>query len=164
MHEVHYCSDPAQVRVYSGVPDALRQLRQAGFRIIVVTNQAGIGRGLFTEAQYRAVEAEFLRQVGEELIDATYFCPDVPGIPSTHRKPEPGMVLDAARDFAINLPSSYLVGDKSIDIECGRRAGVRTILVRTGYGAEQVTDPDFTADDVPHAVRFVLAASERQNR
>ena len=156
MEEVHYCGDPAQVRVYPGVSEALGELKAAGFRAIVVTNQSGIGRGFFTEAQYRAVEAEFLRQVGAGLIDATYFCADVPGTPSTRRKPEPGMLLEAARDFEIDLAASYLVGDKSADIECGRRAGTRTILVRTGYGAEQECQPDFIAEDVVEAIRKIL--------
>src|SRR6185369_3484933 len=102
MQDAHYCGDPARVRVYPGVTDALRQLKEAGFRIFVVTNQSGIGRGLITEEQYRAVEAEFLRQIGDGLIDASYYCPDVPDTPSTRRKPEPGMVLEAARDFQID--------------------------------------------------------------
>ena len=160
MEEVYYCGDPAQVKVYPGVPEALRKLKEAGFRTLVVTNQSGIGRGLFTEAQYRQVEAEFLRQIGEGLIDASYFCPDVPGVPSTRRKPEPGMLLEAAADFGIDLAGSYLIGDKSADIECGRRAGTRTILVRTGYGAEaeQVCQADFAAADVVEAVQIILTA------
>jgi len=164
MQDAHYCGDPARVRVYPGVTDALRQLKEAGFRIFVVTNQSGIGRGLITEEQYRAVEAEFLRQIGDGLIDASYYCPDVPDTPSTRRKPEPGMVLEAARDFQIDLGASYLVGDKSADIECGRRAGTRTILVRTGYGAQQVCRPDFTADDVLQAVGTVLANALQRER
>jgi D-glycero-D-manno-heptose 1,7-bisphosphate phosphatase len=156
MEETHYCGDPAQVKVYPGVPDALRKLKEAGFRTFVVTNQSGIGRGLITEAQYRAVEAEFGRQIGEGLLDASYFCPDAPSISSTRRKPEPGMLLEAAADFGIDLAGSYLIGDKSADIECGRRAGTSTILVRTGYGAEQACQPDFTAVDVVQAVQLVL--------
>jgi len=159
MEEVHYCGDPAQVKVYAGVPEALRQLKEAGFRTFVVTNQSGIGRGLITEAQYRAVEGEFLRQIGEGLLDASYFCPDAPGTPSTRRKPEPGMLLEAAADFGIDLAGSYLIGDKSADIECGRRAGVRTILVRTGYGAEaeQRCHPDFIAGVVVEAVQIITS-------
>jgi D-glycero-D-manno-heptose 1,7-bisphosphate phosphatase len=159
MEEVHYCGDPAQVKVYPGVPDALRKLKEAGFRTFVVTNQSGIGRGLISEAQYRAVEAELGRQIGEGLLDASYFCPDAPGVPSSRRKPEPGMLLEASADFKIDLAGSYLVGDKSADIECGRRAGTSTILVQTGYGAEQVCRPDFTAADVVQAVQLVLERS-----
>ena len=161
MEEVSYCADPAQVRVYPGVPEALRKLRAAGFRTFVISNQSGIGRGLITESQYRAVESELERQIGEGLLDATYFCPDAPGVPSTRRKPEPGMVLEAATAFDIDLARSYLIGDKSADIECGRRAGTSTILVRTGYGAEQVCQPDFTAEDVVQAMQIVLDLGER---
>jgi D-glycero-D-manno-heptose 1,7-bisphosphate phosphatase len=156
MEEVHYCGDPARVKVYPGVPDALRKLKEAGFRTFVVTNQSGIGRGLITEEQYRAVEAELLRQIGHGLLDESYFCPDAPGVPSTRRKPEPGMLLEAAAAFDIDLAGSYLIGDKSADIACGRRAGTSTILVRTGYGTEQACRPDFTADDVVQAVQIIL--------
>jgi D-glycero-D-manno-heptose 1,7-bisphosphate phosphatase len=159
MEEVHYCGDPAQVKVYPGVPDALRKLKEAGFRTFVVTNQSGIGRGLITEAQYRAVDMELRRQIGEGLLDASYFCPDAPSVPSTRRKPEPGMLLEAAADFNIDLARSYLIGDKSADMECGRRAGTSTILVQTGYGAEQVCQPDFTAGDVVQAVQLILTRS-----
>jgi D-glycero-D-manno-heptose 1,7-bisphosphate phosphatase len=156
MEEVHYCSDPALVRVYPGASDALRRLKAAGFRAFVITNQSGIGRGLFTEAQYHAVHNEFLRQLGPGSIDASYFCPDVPGAPSTRRKPEPGMVLEAAAAFGIDLANSFFIGDKAADIECGRRAGTRTILVLTGYGAAEQCHADFTARDVVEAVEKVI--------
>src|SRR5262249_29257058 len=101
MEEVHYCRDPALVRVYPGVREALYGLRAVGWGVFVITNQSGIGRGLITEAQYHAVHAEFLRQAGE--IDGAYYCPDTPDVPSTRRKPEPGMVLEAAREHGIEL-------------------------------------------------------------
>jgi len=90
-----YCCDATMVRVYSGVPEALRRLREAGWGVFIMTNQSGIGRGLITHEQYRAVHSEFLRQAG--TVDGTYYCPDGPEVPSTRRKPEPGMVLEAAR-------------------------------------------------------------------
>jgi D-glycero-D-manno-heptose 1,7-bisphosphate phosphatase len=157
MEDAHYCGDPAKVRVYPGVADALRQLKDAGWRVFVVSNQSGIGRGLITDEQYHAVQHEFMRQVGEDLVDASYYCPDAPGIPSTRRKPEPGMVLEAAAEFDIDLASSYLVGDKAIDIECGRRAGTGAILVLTGYGHEQACAADFIAADAAAAARWILA-------
>jgi D-glycero-D-manno-heptose 1,7-bisphosphate phosphatase len=158
MEDAHYCGDPSLVKIYPGVPEALRQLKTAGFRTFVITNQSGIGRGLITEAQYHAVTAEFLRQIGEGLIDATYFCSDAPGVASTRRKPEPGMVLEAAADFGIRLAESYFIGDKCADVQCGRRAGTRTIQVRTGYGSqrEQQCRPDLIADDIADAVRWIL--------
>jgi D-glycero-D-manno-heptose 1,7-bisphosphate phosphatase len=93
MEEVHYCGDPAKVKVFPGVPEALRRLKAAGFRTFVITNQSGIGRGLITEAQYRAVQDEALRQLGQGTIDASYFCPDAPGVPST----PPGRSRSTAR-------------------------------------------------------------------
>jgi D-glycero-D-manno-heptose 1,7-bisphosphate phosphatase len=158
MDEVHYCADPARVHVFPGVPEALRKLKESGFRTFVITNQSGIGRGLITEAQYHAVQEELLRQIGAGLIDATYFCPDPPAVPSTRRKPQPGMVLEAAAAYDIDLARSYFIGDKSADIECGRRAGTRTILVLTGYGAEQEARPDFTARDMTEAVEIALSS------
>jgi D-glycero-D-manno-heptose 1,7-bisphosphate phosphatase len=157
MEDVHYCADPALVRVFPGVPDALRRLKRAGFAVFLITNQSGIGRGMVTEEQYRAVHEEFLRQAGADAIDGTYFCPDAPGIPSACRKPEPGMVLQATAEHAIDLSGSYFVGDKSADVECGRRAGTRTILVLTGYGASQKCTADFTCTDVLSAVNLILA-------
>jgi D-glycero-D-manno-heptose 1,7-bisphosphate phosphatase len=161
MEDAHYCGDPAQVRIYAGVPGALDRLRQAGFRTVIVTNQSGIGRGLITEAQYHAVQQELLRQIGEKRIDGSYFCADAPGVPSTRRKPAIGMVLEAAADFDLDLTRSYFVGDKAADIECGRRAGMRTILVMTGYGAEQDCRPDLRAKDVGEAIGIVLDETGR---
>ena len=156
MEEVHYCGDPARVKAYPGTGEALQRLRTAGFRTFIVTNQSGIGRGLITEAQYRAVQEELLRQIGPGSIDATYFCADLPGTPSLRRKPEPGMVLEAAADYHLDLSRSFFIGDKSSDIECGRRAGTRTILALTGYGADQDCAPDFTARDLADAADIVL--------
>jgi histidinol-phosphate phosphatase family protein len=156
MEEVEYCDDPARVRVYPGVPAALRKIKEAGWRTFIVTNQSGIGRGLMTEAQYRAVQEELLRQLGAGVIDGVYFCPDPPGVPSTRRKPAPGMVWEAAAAYDIDIPHSFLIGDKSADIECGQRAGARTILVLTGYGAQQRCRPDFIARDLTQAVAFAL--------
>ena len=160
IHDADYCSDPKQVKIFDGVPAALRKLKQRGYKIIVITNQSGIGRGFFTEQQYRAVEAEVSRQIGGDLIDATYFCPDVPGQPSQCRKPAPGMVLQAAREHDVDLARSFFVGDKEIDAECAHNAGVRAIRVRTGF--DKMTDgscADWTAEDVAAAVDLILCAT-----
>jgi D-glycero-D-manno-heptose 1,7-bisphosphate phosphatase len=161
IEEAHYCGDPARVKVLSGVPKALERLKQAGFLVFVITNQSGIGRGLITEDQYRAVEAEMLRQAGPGSIDGVYFCPDAPGAGSRRRKPEPAMVLEAATAHGVDLGRSFFVGDKADDIECGRRAGVRTILVRTGYGADQQCAPEYTAADAPAAIDWLLQNTDR---
>ena len=159
MEETNYCNDPAKVRVFTGVPEALGRLKRAGFGVFVVSNQSGIGRGWITGEQHRAVQAEFLRQVGPGLVDASYYCPDVPGTPSECRKPEPGMVLRAAAEHGIELAGSYFVGDKAADVECGRRAGTRTILVRTGYGAGESCEADWVCADSVAAVNVILDAA-----
>ncbi|HXY60171.1 MAG TPA: HAD family hydrolase [Chthoniobacterales bacterium] len=157
MHDADYCSRPGQVRVFEGASDALRRLKTAGYQIIVITNQSGIGRGYFTEKEYRAVEAEVSRQLGDGLIEATYFCPDAPDQPSECRKPAPGMVLQAAREHAIDLSRSFFVGDKEIDVECAHRAGMLCIRVRTGF--DKMTDgscADWVAEDLPAATEIIL--------
>src|SRR5207247_6421198 len=119
MQDADYCSDPKQVQIFPGVPEALRRLKTKGFKLIVITNQSGIGRGLFTIEQYRAVEAEVLRQLGNGLIDATYFCPDVPGQHSSCRTPAPGMIVEATQDQQLDLSHSFLICDKDVTREVG---------------------------------------------
>ena len=159
MEDTDYCSDPNDVRILPGVLEALRRLKSKEFKLIIITNQSGIGRGLFTLDQYRAVESEVLRQLGDGLVDATYYCPDAPGRHSTCRKPAPGMVVEAARDHQIDLSRSFLIGDKEIDIECAHNAGVRAIRVRTGIQRDVTrSNADWVADDMPAAVQIVLNA------
>src|ERR1700740_2423304 len=123
MEDRDYCANPSDVKLFPGASEALQRLKSNGFKLIIITNQSGIGRGLFTVKQYRAVHAELLRQLGHGLIHATYFCPDVPGQHSTHRKPAPGMVLDATREHQIDVSRSFLIGDAEIDVECAPNAG-----------------------------------------
>ena len=157
MEDCDYCSDPKDVRIFSGVPEALRSLRSRGFKLIVITNQSGIGRGLMTVEQYRAVEAEVLRQL-DDLIGATYSCPDVPGQRSICRKPAPGMILQAKREHGIDLSRSFFIGDKEIDVECGRNAGVRTVRVQTGFQQDTTSSTaDWVAKNLPAAAEIILA-------
>jgi D-glycero-D-manno-heptose 1,7-bisphosphate phosphatase len=157
MRDVDYCGEPAQVEVFPEAAGALRQMKGRGYKLIIITNQSGIGRGYFSEDEYCLVEQEFLRQLGVGLIDASYYCPDVPGKNSARRKPAPGMVLEAERDHRLDLARSWFLGDKASDIECGRNAGVRTILVQTGYGAEETNcGADWIARDLAHAAEIIL--------
>jgi histidinol-phosphate phosphatase family protein len=157
MEDCVYCSDPKKVKIFPGVVEALRRLKSNGFKLIIITNQSGIGRGLFTAEKYRAVEAELSRQLGHGLIHATYFCPDVPGQHSTHRKPAPGMIVDATREHQIDVSRSFLVGDAEIDVECAHNAGVRAIRVRTGLQRDTTGSmADWRADDLPAAVDIIL--------
>ena len=155
MRDVDYCGDPQDVDLLPGVRELLGKLKAAGYKLIVITNQSGIGRGYFTHDQYKAVEAELDRQLGG-AIDATYYCPHLPDDGCKCRKPSPEMVLQAAREQDVDLARSFFIGDKQSDLECGRAAGVKTILVRTGYGREtDTTQADFVADDLPGVVSVI---------
>ena len=157
MEDTDYCSHPKDVRVFPGVLEALRRLKSRGFKLIIITNQSGIGRGLFTLDQYRAVESEVLQQLGDGLIDATYYCPDAPGQHSNCRKPAPGMVVKATQDHHIDLSRSFLIGDKEVDVQCARNAGVRAIRVRTGIQRDVTgSNADWVADDMPAAAKIIL--------
>ena len=161
MEDRDYCSDPKDVKIFPGVPEALGRLKSKGFKLIIITNQSGIGRGLMTAEQYRAVEGEVSRQLGASLIDATYFCPDVPSQHSSCRKPAPGMILQATREHRIDLPCSFFIGDKEIDAECGRNAGVRTIRVQTGIQHDMAGSiADWIASDFVAAAKIILDLSE----
>lgn len=157
MEDTDYCFDPKDVRIFPGVRDGLRRLKSRGFKLIIITNQSGIGRGRFTLEQYRAVEAEVSQQLGDDLIDATYYCPDSPGQPSNCRKPAPGMVIQAAQDYKIDLSRSFFIGDKEIDVECGHNAGVSAIRVRTGTQRDVTgSNADWLVDDLSAAVQIIL--------
>jgi histidinol-phosphate phosphatase family protein len=139
IEEKDYLSDPDQIVILPGAAAALRRLVEAGFKLFVVSNQSGIGRGFFTLAAAEAVNARLCQLLASEGVDfqKIYIAPEAPNAPSRGRKPSPEFLFDARDEFGIDLGASYMVGDKLIDLECGSNAGVReSILVRTGYGAE----------------------------
>ncbi len=159
MEEEDHCDHPSRVRAIPGAAAALATLRRNGWLNVIITNQSGIGRGYFSMADYEAVNAELFRQL-DHLIDAAYCCPDHPDQPSSRRKPAPGMILEAVADHAIDPQKSWFIGDKNIDVEAGRAAGCRTILVLTGYGKKhRDCGADFVAADVVEAVQIILAHS-----
>jgi histidinol-phosphate phosphatase family protein len=159
MQDVDYCGDPKDVHIFPGASEALGKLRERGYKIFIVTNQSGIARGYFNEEQYRAVELEVCRQLGVDLIDATYFCPHRPDQACDCRKPAPGLVLRAASEHHLDLRHSFFIGDKDSDMQCGRSAGVKTILVHTGYGQDANQEsPDFVAQDFATAAAVVLGS------
>jgi D-glycero-D-manno-heptose 1,7-bisphosphate phosphatase len=157
MQEVNYCRNPDEVRVFAGVAAALQKLREAGWKRILVTNQSGIGRGIFSWEELEAVQKEFFRQIGDEM-DGVYICPDAPDHAGPRRKPAPGMLLEAAQDHNLELSSCWMIGDKVDDMECARRAGVSGILVKTGYGSGQSNPcpPHFVEENVVAAVDRIL--------
>lgn len=159
MEEVDYCRDPEKVRLLPGVIEGLNRLKAAGYALVIVTNQSGIGRGRITPAEYEAVHARLIELLGSGLIDATYFCPDHPDTASERRKPGAGMVLEAARDLDLNLERSWLIGDKRSDVECAQNAGVRAILVQTGYGAGEEAGEAGVAKDFAAAASAILGTA-----
>ena len=138
--ETGYLHEPDKVELIPGTGDAVRRLADAGFELFIVTNQAGIGRGYFTEDQMHATNERVCAEFAKNGVTfrKIYFAPEAPHQPSRNRKPSPQMILDARDEFGIDLSASYMVGDKVIDVECGTNAGVKlSALVRTGYGLEQ---------------------------
>lgn len=137
--ERQYLCDPDKLVLIAGVEAGLRKLTVAGFQFFVVTNQSGIGRGYYAETDMHRVNerlAELLAKSGVRF-RRIYFAPEAPEAPSRGRKPSPAFLWDARDEFGLDLQSSYMIGDKWIDLECGWNAGVRrSILVRSGYGRE----------------------------
>jgi D-glycero-D-manno-heptose 1,7-bisphosphate phosphatase len=131
----HYLSDPAGVVLLPGAAEAVRRLNDGGWLAVLVTNQSGIGRGMFTEHDYAAAHRRLveLLAAGGARLDAEYHCPLAPGDPDPHhlRKPGAGMYLRAAREHAIDLARSWLVGDRVRDVAAAGELGARALLVRS---------------------------------
>lgn len=170
--EVGYLNRIDELCFVDGAPAAIARLNKARFKVVVVTNQAGVARGYFAESSVRHIHStiEERLKIQNAHVDAFYYCPHHPtqGIGryrvACHcRKPKPGMLERAARQLQIDLSNSYVVGDKISDLAAGYAVGCRPILVRTGYGGEseeQFIDhnfqPDFIAENVLGAVKWIL--------
>lgn len=162
--EKNYLIDPAGFELIPGVGDALRRCQEAGYLLIVVTNQSGVARGYFTtkEVEELHVHLQAELSVYGVQIDAFYLCPHHPDYSDGLcgcRKGAPGMLLQAAADYDIDLAASWMIGDKRTDVEAGNRAGCRSILVRTGYGGvagEGVPADTLIADSLSDAVDMIL--------
>ena len=170
IEDVPYNVDPALVRVMPGAREGLRLLHDAGFRLVVITNQSGVARGYFGEDQIAALGLHLTSVLDEWGVPLAgfYFCPHLPdgsvaafAVACECRKPEPGLIVRAARMHGIDLPRSWFVGDIASDVEAGRRAGCRTLLVgdealiarETRAGAR----PDRVAPDLWEAARIIVA-------
>ena len=157
----HYLSDPKLVELIPNAAAALRRLRNLGLGVIVATNQSPVGRNIFTSAILEKIHRrmnQLLAMEGAE-VDGIYFCPHTPNDNCQCRKPKPGMIERAARDFGFLPEECFVVGDNVCDIELGKNVKATTILVRTGHGArieqEGVVTPDFVVDDLGDAVDVI---------
>lgn len=156
VHDAGYPRDPAQVRLLDGAAAALGRLRDHGFALVLVSNQSGIGRGLVTLREAEAVHAQvaaLLEQAGVRF-DGAYYCPHAPDAGCACRKPAPGMLVRAATELNLDLARSFMVGDRGSDMEAGRGAGCRTILLTTAPA--DPSSPDAMAADWPAVVRQIL--------
>jgi D-glycero-D-manno-heptose 1,7-bisphosphate phosphatase len=140
-----YINHLSQSEIYPFAFDAVRRMNEHGFKVIIVTNQSAIARGLCTIEQLETIHSEIQETFSKNraLIDKFYYCPYhadgvIEGFKKKHpwRKPSPGMLLQAAADFEIDLSQSYMIGDNITDIQAGKNAGCRTVLVLTGKGRE----------------------------
>jgi D-glycero-D-manno-heptose 1,7-bisphosphate phosphatase len=162
--ERHYLSDPEQVALLPMVASGLRQLREMGLGLVVVTNQSGIGRGFFDTTRLALIHRRLcalLKRDGIQL-DGIYFCPHTPEDDCVCRKPKTGLLERAAKELDFDPEDSFVIGDKPCDIELGQRVGAATFLVRTGYGAQVAADPTVSPDYVVDGVWEAAQVIERQ--
>lgn len=163
-----YIGDPAQLVLFPFTIDALSVLKKLSYKLIVISNQSGIARGLVTTEQVESVNSELIKKLSEADIklNGIYYCPHHPDFSSVDnsecRKPLPYMINRAANDHNIDLKLSYMIGDSVSDIECGINAEVKTILVKTGNGKDSISIlqkenkfPTFVADNILDACKFI---------
>jgi histidinol-phosphate phosphatase family protein len=146
-----YVKTPDELEVLPGIGPALRDLRKMGFRLVIVTNQSVVGRGLATDVEIGRIHEKLqseLKQMGCS-VDAIYYCPHLPGAGCSCRKPEPGLILRAAKDLGLDIASSWMIGDKEIDLEAAKRAGCHGLRVETNQG------------DLQRAVVSIIGAEEK---
>ncbi len=166
----NFLRQPDEVELLPGAAAALKRLQDAGFLLFIVSNQSGVGRGLFTLAEAEQVNARVAAEFGRHGVrfQRIYTAPEAPDQPSHGRKPSPRFVFDARDEFGLDLASSYVVGDKLSDVECGWNAGVKqSILVRTGYGAATEREAGThlaqatVVDDIGAAADWILGSLTR---
>ncbi len=177
--EVNYLSRPELLKLLPGAAQAVRQLNQRRIPVIVISNQAGVARGYFSEGEVLKIHDKLSNLLSREgaHIDRYYYCPHHPTegigpyrVDCECRKPKPGLLLRAGSEMELDLARSYFVGDSATDIEAGERAGVRSILVLTGYGASlwrswpAPFQPHYVAYDLGDAVCWIFdSALERDH-
>lgn len=179
IEEVGYLDRPERVEFFPWTIDAIRVLNRAGLAVVLVSNQSGIARGFFSEAVVDDVHRRMSEMLaaGGARIDAYYYCPHHPaGSVAAYaqacrcRKPQPGMIERAVREFGVDPERSFVVGDKWLDVGLARAVGARGVLLRTGYGATEERNPplgltaDLVAENLIEAVSWILKHADRPFR
>jgi len=172
--EVGYINHPSRFRVFPYAAAAIRHLNENDWLAIVVTNQAGVARGYFTEEMVKTVHAEMTAELGRQgaRLDAIYYCAHHPSVGEPPyrfdcecRKPKPGLIVRAAEKYDIDLDESWMVGDRYSDVELARNAGLKSAFVLSGYGrgewehqrAAWTEQPDLIAENLLEAVQMIVA-------
>lgn len=157
---VEYCRCPEEFELLPGAAEAISRLNRAGCAVTVVTNQSGIARGFLTRDTLETIHEKMRRQLQRAgaRVDAIYVCPHHPEDGCRCRKPEIGMLVQAAEELGISLQDSYAVGDRLLDVRSGRAVGATTILVRSGHAPELAggVPPDYEAANLSEAVTWIL--------
>lgn len=170
IEDIGYIRQPDQIKFLPGSIEAIKQLHQAGYKVVVITNQAGVARGLMSENIIQTIDKLIHRAIlnGGTHLDAIYYCPHHPehgAYPYRQececRKPHPGLIKKAEKDLNLDLKRSFMVGDKGTDIQAGQRAGIKTVFVLTGRGKKELEEipvtPDEIAADLLTAAKWILA-------
>ena len=167
MRNVPYLGDPSKVQIFPGTADALDKLTHAGFALVIVSNQSGVGRGLITIQQVALVTEEMQRQLGDSYFTGIYNCYAAPGQPGDDiRKPSPVLLQQASTAHDLDLAKSYMVGDRLSDVLCGKNAGCKSVLVLTGPSSPERevarNEAHFVASDLIEAAEWIVVDSKRK--
>ncbi len=175
IEDVGYLSDVGQIRILPGAAEAIRLLNSNGFKVIIVTNQAGVARGYFTESRANEINEKLVQLLADRgsVVERIYYCPHhIEGIVEKYkkecncRKPNPGMIEQAVKELDIDINNSYMIGDKSSDIEAGRRAGCKTIVVGGSINHQELEvlsqSVDHIAIDLFEAVKWLVHLNGRR--
>ncbi|MBN2411053.1 HAD family hydrolase [candidate division KSB1 bacterium] len=164
---VPYNGDPDKVELLPHVREALDQLQKYGFSLFLVTNQSGVGRGLITREQVKAVNDEMIRQLGKPYFKDIYMCFDDPARPLTNcRKPSPHMILQAGKDHKLDLSQSFFIGDKLADIRAGHNAGCKSVLFIYQQQLDELTkikqEADFASNDLLEIADWICTFTKKK--
>jgi len=158
---VNYCSRPEDFELFSNTPKAIKLLNEYGFKVIVITNQSGIGRGYFTLETLAKIHKKMRKELAKEeaWVDSIYYCHHHPDDNCNCRKPKPKLVLQAAKEHDVDLKHSFVVGDLPIDVQLGEAVGCQTILIQDSSSLTLPDDvrPDAIAPNILEAVQAILA-------